>query len=326
MIKKYITIISILCFSFFITTPITLYAEEDASITLSPKNPEPNSPVTITLVSYVFDVNTALITWSSNGKTILKGLGEKKVTIKTGNTGTQTKVHLTAVTANNVVTNLDVVVTPASVTLLYETPEAYVPPFYEGRSLPGEGAFVRFVAIPNISENGDIVSASSLAYSWYVNDTFMDDYSGAGKSAAIFNLDIFETFTRVKVVVRSPRGVFAEKYIDVYPHEIVPLLYSYDQLLGINYSEAYTKRIQAVKDFTLALEPYFLSLRGDLESTSAFTWNIDGVPSTPLGGRILALKPKENSYGTKNLDIHISNSKRRLQKADTSTSLIFDTR
>ena len=74
MIKKYLAIISILCFSFFITTPTLLYAEEDASITLTPKNPEQNSPVTITLISYVFDVNTALITWSSNGKTILKGL------------------------------------------------------------------------------------------------------------------------------------------------------------------------------------------------------------------------------------------------------------
>lgn len=324
--KKSAHIFYSLIFTLLIISPIFVFAEDDVTVTLNPKNPEPNSSVTVTLASYVFDVNTSLITWSNNGKVILKGVGEKRVTVQTRGTGSQIPIHATLVTANNVVTNLDIIITPSSVAIIYETPEGYVPPFYEGRSLPGEGAFVRFSAMPNISENGEMVPSPSLAYSWYVNDTFMDEHSGVGRSSAIFNLDFFEPFTRVKVVVRSPRGVFAEKYIDVYPHEVTPLLYSFDEILGINYSQAYTKRIQSVKDFTIALEPYFLSTNDELASNSSFIWTLDGLPSSPLGGRILALKPKENSYGLKNLSISVSNSKRRLQKASLSTSIVFDTR
>ncbi len=321
MIKKLIFFILPLLF-----IPTFSFAGTEIAVTLNPKNPTPNTPVTATVVSYLFNVNTALITWSASGRDILKGVGEKKLTLKTGAAGEQIPLHVTVMTANNERYEADILITPESVDILYETPEGYTPLFYEGRSLPGEGAMVNFVAMPNISEGGQIIPASSLSYSWYVSGEFVDNLSGIGRQSALIELDFLRSFTTVKVLVHGPYGTTAEKSIDVYPHEVLPLLYTYDSILGVNYTSVITRRFETTKDFTLSLEPFFLSSRGDLKNTTTYSWLLDGLPITPLGGTLLAMQPKEDSYGSRKLSITVANSKRRLQKTLTDVELIFDTR
>lgn len=316
--KKYIT----LCVLFF-SFPLSLFAE-DVAITLFPTNPTPYTETSATLVSYAFNVNTAYIKWSINGKVVLEGVGEKKLKIKTGASGKGIPVHV-VINNNKEITEIDTTITPESVDIIYETPESYVPLFYEGKSLPGEGALVHFVALPNISEEGVVIPGKSLDYSWYVNDTLKEDISGFGKSSVMIPLNFLTSYTRIKVVVSSQSGATAEKFIDVYPHEVMPLLYTYDDIFGIDYTKLLSKRFETTKDFTLALEPYYLSLN-NLTDFVSFEWNLDNFPVTPLDGRLLAMHPKENSYGSKNLSISISNSKRKLQEVDTSLNLIFDTR
>lgn len=315
-------------YTFFVISffPLFCFAETDATITLNPKYPAPNSSITATLVSYSIDVDTAFITWSRLGKVISEGVGIKKITLQTGPVGYQIPLHVKATTANGDSSEVDIAITPESVSILYETPESYTPLFYEGKSLPGEGALVSFTAVPNIAESGVIFPASSLAYSWYVNDEFMRDSSGIAKSSASFNLDIFNPFTRVKVVVRSPKGISAENTIDVYPHPVMPLLYSYDEILGVNYSNLISKRFESTRDFTLALEPFYLSLYKKNQTSSSIAWSLDGLPVTPRDGRLLGIHPKENSYGSRLLSISIANEERTMQEADTKVNLIFDTR
>lgn len=326
MMKTFSNILCLLTLTLFFCSPSISFADNEALITLSPKTPSPYSPITATLVSYSFDVNTAMITWSRNGKNLLKGIGQKKLTIQTGGVGTQITLHVNIVTADNAVTEMDITLSPESVDILYETPESYIPLFYEGKSLPGEGAIVKFVAMPNISEGRVIIPSSSLSYSWYVNDEFMSDASGYGRSSGLFNLDFFSAFTRIKVVVRSPKGSTAEKFIDIYPHDVMPLLYLYDDVLGTNHNKLLTRRFETTKDFTLSLEPFYLSSNNSLRDTVNYSWALDGLPVTPLGGTLLSMRPKENSYGSRNLSISVSNSKRRLQRAETKLNLIFDTR
>lgn len=319
-LKKIVT----LFFFIGITFPCISYAGEDLTISLEPKNPAPYTETTLTLVSYSFSLNTSLITWSRGGKTVLSGFGEKRLRVMTGAVGELLPVHVHVVTADNISIELDITITPKSVNLLYEVPESYVPTFYEGKALPGEGAFVRFVALPNISEGGRMVPPSMLSYSWYVNNTYVDESSGTGKQVAILRLDYLSTYTRVKVVVRSPRGEVAEKSIDVYPHEVMPLLYQHDPLFGSNLTSLIIRRFEATKDFTLSLEPFFVSMvKG---SSPSYLWLLGGLPSTPADGRLLSFHPKENSYGTKMLNITVNNPKRINQEGKTAVELIFDTR
>jgi hypothetical protein len=62
------------------------------------------------------------------------------------------------------------------------------------------------------------------------------------------------------------------------------------------------------------------------DSPPSYLWLLGGLPSTPSDGRLLSFHPKENSYGTKMLNITVSNPKRINQEGETSVELIFDTR
>lgn len=315
-----------LLFALFFFIPTITFAADEASVTLDPKSPTPYTDVTATLVSYLFNTNTAMITWSINGKVVLKGIGERRLKVRTGAVGTRIPVHIVAETADATKVELDISVTPASVDILYETPESYTPLFYEGHSLPGEGATVKFVAMPNINEGGVNLPASSLSYSWYVNGDFNDSASGIGKQAAYLSLDYLSPFTTIKVAAYGPRGTVAEKVIDVYPHSVMPLLYTYDDVLGADYTSLIGRRLEKTKDFTLLLEPFYLSSKNGLQDFASYNWYLDGLPVTPLGGTLLSLRPNSNSYGSKKLSITAENSKRSFQKGEVSLNVIFDTR
>lgn len=317
--------------AFLMIIPMPVFAVDtvpvDASLSLNPKNPIPYSSVVLTVSSYSFDVNTAMITWKSEGVTLLSGQGEKDLTVQTGRIGTRKTISVLMETSDGIKVEQSIVVTPASVSLLYESPESYVPLFYEGLALPSDEARVSFTALPQISDrNGVPVSSTKISYSWYLNDEYIKSVSGLGKSFAVLPLDLLTESTQIKVIARSEDGATAEKTIEIFSHKIKPILYNYDELLGVDYTQPYSDRIETTKDFTLALEPYYLSMNSTLFDSVSIEWALDGLPTTPLGWRILALHPKENSYGSKKLSISLFNAKRRLQQATLEASLVFDTR
>lgn len=301
-----------------------VFAQIAATITLEPKNPNPNSVVTLNFDSYSFDANTATITWTVGGRQVLSGEGERKLQLKTGNVGETISVTVTAATADGYTISQSIMIAPASVILIYEAPKSYVPLLYEGRALPGEGALVKVTALPLLGDEGQAVPPSKLAYTWYINDTVFRNASGLGKQSAYIRLDYLQNVNTVKVIVRSPYGNTAEKTISIYTHDVMPLLYTYDSLLGVDFTKIVERRYEAVKDFTLSLEPFYVSSEDKKPAT--FDWYLDGLPSTPLGGRLLSLHPKEDSYGSKMLSINVYGADKRLQKAETKVELLFDTR
>lgn len=321
---KKIFLISITLLTITLSTPLFLLAQTSASISLNPRNPTPLSPLTLTLESYSFNVNTAMIVWSVDGKVVLQGQGEYVLSLRTGEVGDSTNVTVKADTADGSSLQQTITITPSSVTLLYESPQSYVPLLYKGRSLAGNGGLVRVTALPSMSDAGRIVPPSSLSYSWYVNDSILRSESGLGKQSAVIALDYLKNKTEIKAIIRSPLGNTAEKRITIYPHVIMPLLYTYDSILGPNFASVVGKRFEAVKDFTFSLEPFYASEEGGAPATAV--WYLNNLPSTPLGGRILSMHPKENDYGTKMLSINVFGKDKRLQKGEARVEIIFDTR
>ncbi len=306
-------------FSFLI-----VHADITATIKLDPANPLPNSSVSLTLESYSFNVDTAMITWKIGGRVVAQGEGEKKISVQTGGIGEAVKVNVLAENADGSSIEQTITINPSSVVLVYEAPKSYVPILYPGRSLPSDGALVRVTAIPQISDNGAPVPPSALSYSWYLNDNILPSVSGRGKQAANIRLDYLHEKNEIKVIARSPRNNTGTKKIDIYPHDILPLLYTYDPTFGVDFGHVIEKRFEATKDFTLALEPFYVS--GGEQKNPTFSWFLDGLPASPLGGRLLALQPKENSFGSKLLSITVSGPDRRIQSTEAKWELIFDTR
>ena len=311
-------------FSLYISMYALVSAEISADITLNPENPLPKSAVTLRLESYSFDVNTAVITWLRGGNVVLKGQGERSLTIKTGGVGEASVIVVKAETSDGSFIQQSITITPSSVILLYEAPKSYVPLLYKGRSLPSDGALIRVSAIPAISDGGVALSPQNVSYTWYMNDSVVPGVSGLGKQAATFRLDYLNTYDSIKVIVRSPGGNAATKTINVYPHAILPLLYPYNELFGPDFTSLLGRRFETTKEFTLSLEPLYISTQEEKDAT--YSWFLDGLPATPEGGRVLSLRPNEDSYGTRMLSISMTGPDRRIQEASTKMEIIFDTR
>ena len=121
-------------FSFLI-----VHADITATIKLDPANPLPNSSVSLTLESYSFNVDTAMITWKIGGRVVAQGEGEKKISVQTGGIGEAVKVNVLAENADGSSIEQTITINPSSVVLVYEAPKSYVPILYPGRSLPSDG-------------------------------------------------------------------------------------------------------------------------------------------------------------------------------------------
>lgn len=297
---------------------------QSTSLELTPKNPEPNSQVTIRINSATVDVNTAFITWQVDGVTIVSGTGERQITVATGAVGEKRNVVAIIESKTGYKSEQRISLTPASVILLQEAPRSHVPSFYEGRSFAARGGLVRITAIPSISDDGVPLSPSDLSYTWYVSGEAKPSLSGIGKQSAEVRVDYLRSSTEVKLVVRSPLGVSVSETIKVSPHLIEPALYRYNEILGADMAKALEGRVEITKTTPVRLEPYFVSSKEDMPPV--YKWLLDGFDITPVDGVTLGLTPKENSYGSKKLTVRIQGPDKRLQSAEKSFEILFDTR
>lgn len=306
--------------------PALLYAASDMTLSTSPSLPAPYQSVTLSLTSYTFDVNTANILWTVSGRTFTGGVGIKQITLQTLGVGESIPVKAQATLDTGEIVEANINLTPQSVDIMWETPESYTPPFYLGKSLPGIGASVRVTALPNLSFNRSQIPAQNISYSWYINDDFLSNLSGYGKQSTNIPLDYLSSKTNVRVVARASSGVAAEKTISIYPHDVLPMLYVYDDSLGVRMEQNIFKRFETTHDFTLSLIPFYLSAKNSFSSSANYTWLLDSLPITPEEKTLLSFHPEENASGIKNLSISLGSSRRTLQKADANLEILFDTR
>src|SRR4051812_8413938 len=85
-----------------ISSSITAYAQTAPSgLELSPtiSNPIPGQSVTITARSYNIDINSSNLTWTSGGKTLLKGIGANELTVTAPALGKTITISVAAVSS-----------------------------------------------------------------------------------------------------------------------------------------------------------------------------------------------------------------------------------
>lgn len=310
----------------FFLLAITAHAQLKGDLVLTPVNPGPYEEVKVTLTSYDFDVDNSTVTWSLNGKTVSSGPGLKEITVMTGAVGAATTVSAKAAAPSGQTFTATMSIAPASVDLTWETFESYVPPFYEGRSLPGEGATVRVSATPHISSGGKVLAPNDVSFAWYKNEEFLGSLSGRGRQTADITLEYLTDITSVKVIARTPDGATATRSIDIMPTQPVGIFYLYDPVLGPDYAHPIMRRFETTKEFTLKFVPYFFSLNGAAGRDVTFSWSLDGLPITTENDTTVTLRPKENSYGSRTLTVALEHGSRILQTLEENLNIVFDTR
>lgn len=301
-------------------------AELRGNIIASPEYPKAYEQVTLRLQSYSFDVDLALITWTVNGKVFDSGLGKKSITIKAGGTGELTRIEARAIISDTDSITLFYNLSPQTVDLVWEAVESYVPPFYEGKALPGDGSMIRVTALPSFVENGRLVNPASVVYEWTMNDQALPSQSGTGKQTLTTKLDYLSDESTISVTARSLSGVVAKSRITIYPTEIKPVFYRYDDIFGLDRSYAITGRLETKKEITFRLIPYFISKISTQPQAEEYSWSLDGLPIKTQGNDTVTLKPKEGTYGAKKLVVKIENTKRYLQQTTAELLVVFDAR
>jgi hypothetical protein len=301
-------------------------AQLSADLVIPTNNINPYETLKVTVQSYSFDVDNALLTWKVNGVTVRSSVGEKTLNVTLGGPGTKTTVELTARDGSGEEIGLSRVFSPQSVTLLWESPESYTPPFYKGKALPGEGAAITVTAFPEFFENNKRIPATNLSYAWYVHGEFVQSASGRGKSTFTTSLDYLRNEHIVKVIVRSESGSQSENSVTIRPHAVMPLFYTHDTILGPNTSYGFIRRFETTKEVTLYLAPYYLSTKGTPRGSERFSWTLNGLPITQSSLYTTTLRPKDDSYGAQTLVVSIDQLKRKLQKTEARVEIVFDSR
>lgn len=322
----YAKIITLLC---ILIAPYFSFAQEsllNGSVTISPEYPQPFDEITVSLESYSFSTSRSFIVWKVNGKQVISGYGESKIKITLGGPGTQAFLTVGVKTPEGQDFSKSIIVTPASVQMLWEATDSYTPPFYKGKSLPPEGGAIRLVALPSLYSGGKRFDSRSVAYDWTINDTYVKNSSGLGKDSYNTNLNYLENENIFKVIATTLDGsVVAETRETVVPQEIVPRLYLTNALTGTDYAHTLSKRIEITKEANIVLEPYFISASSLSSSDISISWFLNGIPVTAQGDNFITIVPKAKSQGFGTLDITIENTKKYLQEAKTSLSIIFNT-
>ncbi len=196
---------SIIAFSICIATPFTLRAQmisPDIAITLIPENPKPGQQVTAQAESFGTSLSESTITWTYDGKTLAKGVGETVVTFFAPTTSIATTLSVTAVGATGTA-QTSVRIWPASLDLIWEAVDAYTPPFYKGKALLPINGTAKVVAIPHSS------APKNITYKWEHNDQALSLQSGTNKNALTFTADPLDSTDTVTVSAQG--GTFSSR-------------------------------------------------------------------------------------------------------------------
>lgn len=314
---------SITVFTFLISWSFT-HAQITSSLNISPVNPSPYDEVTVVFTSYSFDMDLATYTWYVNREKISSGIGQRQIKLNAGKGGERKLIEVEVLTPNGELVPGQIIISPQSIAISYEAVDSYVPAGYLGRPVPGEGSVVKITVNPTFFENGVLLDKNNITYTWTVNDEYRGNLSGYGKHTNSIILDELYGEYKINVIARSPKGGAAEKTITIKPNPIITYFYKKDPLYGVSINKAYTGRIEIKEDTSVIFIPYFLSDR--FTDDAIFTWSLDGLPITPSTPDSVLFSPKENSFGSRILNISISNITRVLQKVDASLEVVFDTR
>jgi hypothetical protein len=146
------------------------------SVNVQPENPTPYENVTISLVSYASNLDSVLINWSLNGKTVLAGIGKKEFSMKAGADGSTSTITVSISLPDGMIEK-KILIKPNLMVLLWQANDSYVPPFYKGKAMPSPESEVKVVAMP------DVVNSKNMTYSWqkdYNNDQVSLIYNSIG--------------------------------------------------------------------------------------------------------------------------------------------------
>jgi len=301
--------------------------DEDVIAALNPRVPQAGEQFTITLNSFVTDINRARVTFRVGGIVTAQGIGLKTQEFTTPQVGSTERIEITIETIDRGVLTKEIVLRPAQVDLVYEATNSYVPDGYKGKKLPAHFGGVRLIALPYfIDAAGNKIDSKSLVYTWHVGDQAQQQASGFGRDTFEYRGSAFYRTKDVHVEVSSvDRSLTASRNISIPAFDPVIRFYPVHPIWGldlrqaINANEAYSLQQERLVE---AAPFYFSDIEDERQTT--FRWEMNGRPMQAFGDRKqVNLRAPDGLSGQARITLSINHESRILQIADAFFSVLF---
>lgn len=294
-------------------------------INMLPPYPAPYEDATITLNSYVYNLDSVLISWSIDGKNTASGIGKKSFSVTAPAAGKQTEVKATIYLPNGM-TETKLTIQPSLMILLWQANDSFVPPFYKGKALPSPDSEVKVVAMPEIRTSSGLVDSKNMVYAWKKDFTNNVDGSGYGKNFFLYINDYLDDLNDISVTASTTdQAYFNQASITVGTAEPKILFYKNDSALGTIWEKtlADTHKIQGPEVIEAA--PYFISPKEIRTPSLVWNWFINGdiINLTSFNKSLMPLQVAEGAHGSSKLRLEIGNKYKIFQSVNKEINIEF---
>lgn len=295
------------------------------SLSVTPENPSPKENVTITLNSYLNNLDSVSISWSVNGKTETVGVGKKSFSVIAPDAGVAMRISATIALPDGSVEKT-AIIKPAVMALLWQANDSYVPPFYKGKALPSIGSEVKIVAIPEIKSASGMINPRNMVYVWkkdYENDAAD---SGYAKNFYTYTNDYLENSNTISVTASTTdQKSSAAGSLTVGVFEPKILFYKADPATGTLWEHALFDGHQINGEEILTAAPYFISPKNIRVPSFSWNWSINGtyVAVPMFKPNFLPLEAQAGTSGTSSIKLEITNKYNLLTSVEKELSVEF---
>lgn len=323
--------LSLLCLvttlALFASSVLEAYAASSSSILVSiiPPSPAPYENTTVNLNSYANNLDTALISWSVNGKNITSGTGKKTFSLTAPAAGGEANITATITLPDGTIST-NIKIKPSVMVLLWQAEDSYVPPFYKGKALPAPDSEIRVVAMPEIRNASGNVSAGNMAYSWKKDYTNSQTGSGYGKSFFVYTNDYLEDSNNISVVASTIDQKYSSSAsIDIGTAQPKILFYKNDSKLGTIWERSLPGTHKIQESEIVEAVPYFISPKEIQNPTLVWEWFINDrlINLNSFKKNLMPLQVSEGTHGTSKLRLDIKNRDKIVQTASKEINIEF---
>ncbi|MEK7509603.1 MAG: hypothetical protein AAB605_02720 [Patescibacteria group bacterium] len=255
--------------------------ERPLTLSMTPEYPMSGDTVRLTVQSYGLDLNRSEVVWYENEKEIARGTGVTTASVTAGALGSRTTVEVVAEDEAGLIGSAQATIRPTEVDLLWES-DSYVPPFYEGRALPGTSAIIRAQALARFKQtNGTLLPDTSIIYTWYKGNTRMS--SGRGRSSFSFPGPTLFGTDDIRVVAESTDGTLrGEARTRIQSVDPSLELYENHPLFGVLFHRALVSgaRTTETEEEVVAFA-YFAHVESPRDQSLTYVWRVNDQNVTP---------------------------------------------
>jgi hypothetical protein len=320
MARKSLTIFFVLIFMFFAFEINAQIQSGDITLEINPQYPKENEEVRASLSTFTTDLNNAKISWKLDGQMALEGVGKTNFSFNVGISGSQTSLEVKIETLNGSVVNKQIYLSPSSVDMLWEAPDAYVPPFYKGKAMVSTEGTVKVVSIPSNK------SLTGFNYKWKQDGKNKPTSSGYEKNYYLYKNNYLEKNNTIEVTVSNLLGnENGTGKVTITPSTPKIIFYEKNLSFGTKWEKVLDSGfVVNPSGAIIVAEPYFFSIK-DLDSSNySFKWFLNGEQTTtPNPKNSLAIKPESGKSGSSIIKIIIDNIPTLFQSAEKELNVNF---